>query len=470
MECSIVKYSEIDENLFRLDSEHHVGIQKIDLVRLKGTKLSNICSKVVQGPNPKFIKSGIPSLNGKNIYFGTLDAGEPNYISEEEFRSLGSYHLKKNDILITLKHATRVGRLWIYRKNKDCLFSRNLGLIRVKKSSAINAETLVLYLWGDTQQKLLNLIATGGTNGQITLSMAELREFPVPHFTDRFQTTIRDKFIESEYLIGKSNRTFKDAKNILLSELGLTNWQPKHQLTFIKNYSDTQQAGRIDAEYYQPKYDEIINAIKSYSGGWDSVATLLNIKDKNFTPEKSGVYQYIELSNIAGNGEVTGCTADFGSELPSRARRIVATGDVIVSSIEGSLSSIALIGEEYHQSLCSTGFYVVNSHFFNSESLLVLLKSVVGQMLLKKGCNGTILTAINKDEFRNIVLPKIDVKKQSEIQQKVTESFQLRKQSKQLLESAKKAVEMAIEQDEETAINWLKSEIENVGVTDANRL
>jgi len=51
-----------------------------------------------------------------------------------------------------------------------------------------------------------------------------------------------------------------------------------------------------------------------------------------------------------------------------------------------------------------------------------------------------------------------------------TESFHLRKQSKQLLEAAKKAVEMAIEQDEETAIKWLKNEIKIVGVTDANGL
>ncbi len=91
-------------------------------------------------------------------------------------------------------------------------------------------------------------------------------------------------------------------------------------------------------------------------------------------------------------------------------------------------------------------------------------------MLLKKGCNGTILTAINKDEFANVVLPKINNAKQLEIQQKVTESFNLRKQSRQLLESAKKAVEMAIEQDEKTAIDWLKGKINSIGVGDARGL
>ena len=41
--------------------------------------------------------------------------------------------------------------------------------------------------------------------------------------------------------------------------------------------------------------------------------------------------------------------------------------------------------------------------------------------------------------------------------QKVFESFNARKQAKDLLECAKRAVEMAIEQDEQTAINWLES-------------
>ena len=65
---------------------------------------------------------------------------------------------------------------------------------------------------------------------------------------------------------------------ILTSELGLTNWRPQQQLNFVKNYSDTQRAGRIDADYFQPKYDEIVNAIKSYPGGWEKLGNLAAIQ------------------------------------------------------------------------------------------------------------------------------------------------------------------------------------------------
>ena len=121
------------------------------------------------------------------------------------------------------------------------------------------------------------------------------------------------------------------------------------------------------------------------------------------------------------------------------------------------MESIALITEEYDNALCSTGFHVIQSDVLNSKVLLVLLKSIIGQLQLKKGCSGTILTAINKEKFSKIAVPKIREEKQSEIEQKVIESFSLRRRAKDLLEHAKRAVEIAIEQDEQAAIDWLAS-------------
>lgn len=50
--------------------------------------------------------------------------------------------------------------------------------------------------------------------------------------------------------------------------------------------------------------------------------------------------------------------------------------------------------------------------------------------------------------------------KQVEIEQKIIESFNLRAQAKDLLEHAKRAVEIAIEQDEQAAIEWLESVVD----------
>lgn len=372
------------------------------------------------------------------------------------------YKLKDRDVLFNRTNSQAfVGRTGIFRKFSDENIIFASYLVRVNPNPEIvTPEYLTAFL--NTKYGVLDVKRRARISiNQSNVNAEELKRVEIPLLSDQLQKKITSSFDEAFNLIQASEAKYSQAQSILLFELGLTDWQAKHALSFVKNYSDTKQADRFDAEYFQPKYEEIINAIKSYSSGCDTLGNLVNLKAKNFKPKDKQRYKYIELANIAGNGEITDCMTEEGQGLPSRARRKVATGDVIVSSIEGSLSSIAMIEKGYHQALCSTGFHVINSKTFNSETLLVLLKSMVGQLQLKKGCSGTILTAINKDELRKIILPKIDKKVQTRIQQKITESFRLRKQSKHLLECAKKAVEIAIEQDEKTALQWLKKQIKN---------
>lgn len=62
-----------------------------------------------------------------------------------------------------------------------------------------------------------------------------------------------------------------------------------------------------------------------------------------------------------------------------------------------------------------------------------------------------------------MVIPIIDQDKQQQIADLVEESFNRKKQSEHLLEIAKQAVEMAIEQDEERAMRWIKEQTKDRG-------
>jgi len=342
----------------------------------------------------------------------------------------------------------------VEQRPKEQLFSTEFLVFR-QKTNYISSSTLFALCMTESVQTILKRGQYGTEHPRFYDFL--LTNLPVPDCLLAVDSAIQETMQKALRTRAMSRDIYQQAQTMLLSEIGLTNWTPKHQMAFIQNYSATKYAERIDAEYYQPKYDEIVKAIKGYSGGHDMLGNLVSLKAEDCEINPRQEYKYIELANIADNGEITGCMIEEGQSLPSRARRKVLAGDVIVSSIEGSLQSIALIQEEYNQALCSTGFHVINSEVFNSETLLVLLKSVVGQMQLKKGCNGTILTAINKYELQKIVLPKISEEVQTQIQKKVIESFDLREQSKYLLGCAKQAVEMAIEQDEQAAIKWLEN-------------
>lgn len=381
-------------------------------------------------------------------------------ISHEQIEN---HKLKDRDILFNRTNSQNfVGRTGIFKKfsNEDIVFASYL--IRINPDPAIvTPEYLTAFL--NTKYGILDVKRRARISiNQSNVNAEELKRVEIPLVSNDFQLEITTAFDNAFNYVQKSERKYQEAQNLFLSELGLLEWKPKHRLCFNKNYSDIEQEGRIDAEYYQPKYEEIINAIKGYPGGWDTLENLTQLKDINFQPVDDVDYIYIELANIAENGEIADCLVSRGQNLPSRARRKVATGDVIVSSVEGSLSSIALIEKEYDQALCSTGFHVINSKVFNPEILLVLMRSTVGQLQLKKGCSGTILTAINRHEFGDIVLPLISEAKQLGIKQKVSESFNMRKQSTRVLECAKRAVETAIEQNEETAMGWLRTQTQDI--------
>ena len=278
------------------------------------------------------------------------------------------------------------------------------------------------------------------------IALWRVRQMPIPILPNIFQEKIEKIINDSKQKIIQSQSFYCKAEELLLETIGLKNFKSCKEGTNIKTLKESfLSTGRLDAEYYQQKYEEYTKLIIKYPNGYDILINACNLKDNNFIPKEKTNYQYIELSNINNSGNILNCTTAEGIDLPSRARRLINTNDVIISSIEGSLESCALVTEEYDSAICSTGFYVINSHIINSETLLVLFKSEVMQNLLKQACSGTILTAINKKEFEQLIVPLIDIKVQKEIANLIQDSFKLRKESEKLLEDAKLMVEKEIE-------------------------
>lgn len=471
MQYSVVNLSAVKENIdFRYEPEFWLPNYIEEEKRLNQINTIPL-SECAAFSNGRAFDSDEFSFDGE-IYISKIgdvtqkrDFNSWERVSIKHFEDLNAKYLKNNDILMTLTgDPPDVGKVQlIFNPPKDKLsWNQRVALLRLKKQNYISSSEYLFVVLSskycrDHIERWAKGIRQRNVGNPAVLSMA----IPV---LSKIQNDLADLVIKSFNLLEKSKDFYRDAEQLLLSELSLFDWKPKHELAFVKNFSATQEAERFDAEYFQPKYEEIVDAVKKYKGGFDELGNLVKIKDKNFTPKDNEQYKYIELANISSNGEINGYTKNFGNELPSRARRKVQKGDLIVSSIEGSLESIALITEDWKNALCSTGFFAVNSDKINSETLLVLLKTKVGQLQLKKGCKGTILTAIGKDELSKIVLPKINSKTQEEIKTKITEMYEAKKISKSLLEIAKRGVEMAIEKDEQEAEKWIEEKLKEIKI------
>ena len=79
-------------------------------------------------------------------------------------------------------------------------------------------------------------------------------------------------------------------------------------------------------------------------------------------------------------------------------------------------------------------------------------------MQAERDAGGSIILHWRVNEIENVVIPIIDIEKQKQIAVLVEESFSLKKQSEHLLEVAKQAVEMAIEESEEAALSWIEKQ------------
>ena len=448
-----------ENSTFRLDSEYFKK-EYLSLVKSIipiSQKMKNFLLCGHYGILPKsedYTNEGLPLLRGKDLRTGLLNVNDlvkvPHFYFDEK------HSVQKDDIFILAKGATigeSDGVLLIHKDMGDIIF--NGSCFKVRLNDKINRYFMFIFMM--TKYFTFQKSRAVANNGIEYNSIETIRDYMIPQLSFEFQYAIESM---ARKIIGyseKSEHLYQQAEKILLTEIGLGGYKSEDKTIAIKTFKESfDYSNRLDAEYYQPKYDEIVNTVKAYSGGWGILGKLIDLEDGNFQPEDKKQYLYIELANIANNGEIMGCINDEGQNLPMRARRKVKTGDIIVSSIEGSLSSIAVIEEEYDRALCSTGFYVMNSEYFNEKSLFVLLKSIIGQSQLKKGCSGTILTAINREELDKIILPKITSPMQSQIQHKVNESFNLRKQARYLLQVAKQAVEIAIENGENKAMEFIE--------------
>jgi restriction endonuclease S subunit len=395
---------------------------------------------------------GIGGIKVARIGDVTQKKPNANWISvtDEEFKKQNGNYLVHYDILMTLTgDPPDVGKVNLFIENNiKSTWNQRVARIYLRKEQDIFINQKVFYAILSTRycREQLERYAKGIRQRNLGIECIERLKLPI--IENSVQLHVSDLIELSFMKYEQSQEFYRQAEELLLETIGLKDFQPSQTGTNIKSFSESfLTTGRLDAEYYQPKYEDYVQLIKNYPNGFDLLQNVCNLKDSNFNPEETKEYQYIELSDIGKAGNITGCTFAQGKELPSRARRKINSSDVIISSIEGSLESCALVTEDYDNAMCSTGFYVINSDRINSETLLVLFKSEVMQNVLKQNCSGTILTAINKTEFLQITVPLINKEIQCQIAELIGKSLYFRGESERLLNDAKDMVEKEIENE-----------------------
>lgn len=277
---------------------------------------------------------------------------------------------------------------------------------------------------------------------------------------ENLQTEIEKTYLRSKELTELSKTRYAETQTLLLSELGLADWQPKHKLAFTTDYGSMQRAERIDADYFQPKYEQIVNAIKNYPGGWNTVENLVTFKKCIEVGSKayidSGI-PFVRVSNLSPF-EITQekCISEelYAGIMEHQPQK----GEILLSK-DATPGVAYYLREQPDKMIPSGGILRLKGKTdkVGNEYLTLVLNSILTQEQINQDVGGSVILHWRPDQVAGTVIPILYQEKQAEIQQKVVESFSLREHAKDLLECAKRAVEIAIEQDEQTAIDWLES-------------
>lgn len=391
-------------------------------------------------------------MNVQDIKDGYIDFDNTKFISEKVDEILKKSRVKEEQIILTM--AGTIGNVAVAHKIPPKVNS-NQATAKITLKKEIYPYYIAAFFnsyYGKNQ-----IIREIVSSVQPNIFLFQIKNFKVPIVSENIQKGIGDIYKKGLTEFENSKIYYQQAEDLLLEELGLKDFDVEENpeaeqaryrasLATVVNLSEVETAGRMDAKYFQIKYKKIEEAIKKYD--YKKLEEVIENVPAKFEASKqpNENFKYVELSNINSSfGTIDGFSEVLGKEAPSRAKRILRVGDVIISSVEGSLEKVALVSKEQENYLASTGFFQFRSKEILPEAILVLAKSIVFQMQLEKQCAGTILTAVPKEAVKNIVVPVLPKNMQQKIVELVQKSHTERKRAKELLEEAKRKVEAMIE-------------------------
>jgi len=187
---------------------------------------------------------------------------------------------------------------------------------------------------------------------------------------------------------------------------------------------------RIDSEFYQPHYLDLIASLEKAQA--KPLSEIADVVKRKFEPVSGKTFKYIEISEVDTQSGLINAVETNGEEAPSRAQYVVQSGDVIISSVRPNRNAVALISREHHGFVCSSGFVVLRPKSVSSEFLFASLKAEYVRILLDRQTTATMYPAVSEVDL--IEVPLIVPAKSviSRMEEKVRKAKQLEADSEKL--------------------------------------
>jgi type I restriction enzyme S subunit len=150
-------------------------------------------------------------------------------------------------------------------------------------------------------------------------------------------------------------------------------------------------------------------------------------RDPRDTPSEE--FLYVDIASVDNNFKVVaGAKKLLGADAPSRARKVIRKGDVIVSTVRPNLNAVALVPSSLDNQICSTGFSVLRpSKNVLSRYLFAFVRSPLFIDALVARTTGANYPAVNDGEVKEVQVPVPPLAEQKRLIALLDEADELRK-------------------------------------------
>lgn len=482
IEYAIVNLSKL-ESALRIDAEYYdpLYLRNEKLIKKKDEKnIENLLIEKPQyGTTPRggeFEDKGILFIRSQNFKNGFVDISQVVRCTDDFHKEHFISNVIKEDILIAVIGAT-IGEVGFYLEDEVANINQNIARVRLNKSLISPHYAFVFLLTRFNKLQLLKL-STGSAQGYLNSFQISSIKIPVP--LKNFQNQINNLVLKSYKKRKKFKQLYKEAEDNLLEELGLKDWKPKtKKITIngiefeeeknisIRKLSEIFEVDRLDAEYFQPAYEELIKEISKKVEIKPLVQFITNFKkgievgSKNY---KEKGKPFIRVSNLSNNGFVGKDQKYINEELYQHLK------DAYEPKIEDFLLTkdakpgIAYVVKEPIEGIICSGILKIgiSESEINKEYLALCINSIVGIMQIERDGGGSVIIHWRPGQINKIQIPILSEETQQKIASLIQQAFESRRKSKDLLDIAKKSVEIYIEKDENNGLKYIDKELQKV--------
>jgi len=447
---SIIQKSQL-EGAKRLDAEYYQPEYLEFEKQVKATpykQWSEIEGKFITGPFgsefnvENYIEDGrYRYVRGKDVKDFFLQHDDNVYIPKKDFQRLKKYSLQDGDILISVVGTPGCATI-VDASALPAIFSCKSTAFR---TNVIDPYYFIAYLNSKYGQAFLQRSIRGAL--QTGLNIDDLRNLLILIPSKQDQERVANIVTSAKNAIEESGNFYSQAENLLLEELGLRDFEKDMSLFWSVNLSEAKTAGRMDAEYFQPKYEKLVSKIKNYSA--KPLGDLVTMK-KGFEPgsekyEEEGKL-FIRVSNVSKIGLVDGNQKYISPDLYEKLKKEYQpkVGEILL--IKDATPGMAYVLKQPTEGIIAGGILRLKlKEGIEPEYIALCINSVVGQMQVERDAGGSVIAHWKPDQVKALQIPILPQAVQQKIAELAQKSHEVRKKSKELLEEARRRVEGLIE-------------------------